>query len=571
MQKSSILPLCSLPFHLHACLRFCAGVFIALAWLALSAAQAQTTNYALGASALVVGPAAGSNSVVLEVTPQTGVWTATTNATWLHLTPANQSGTGSTNVVFCYDANSGPTRSGTLTIGDQTLTVTQAGSTYVAAGSLTGLGTGVVPIGEIGGLFGVAVDGAGNVFNSYSSAYRPQPPALPDFSYGIEEWMAANNTGTTLASSSSWGLNNPKGLAVDGSGNVYIADIGNNAIEIIVRPNLYPYMYTLVSGLNDPTGVAVDGASNVYIANSGNNAIEEWTAANSNVITLVSSGLSGPEGVAADCAGNVYIADTGNGAIKEWMAANSNVITLVSNGLSNPQDVAVDGAGNVYIADTFNKAIKKWMAANNTVTTLVASEFYYTEGVAVDGTGNIYIAYDFPPNGEITSAFERSYAFVDPTPKSESATGGCDTLPGVLPATENLLPPFYPTSDQGWLTINDVTNGVVSFFCYPNYGSARTAHITLLGQTIPVTQAALIIGTPPTLTGVQMLGNGIFQFSFTNISDASFTVLSTTDLSVPIGNWTVAGYPVETPPGIYQFTSQPTTNDSQVFFSVISP
>ena len=73
------------------------------------------------------GPGAGSDSVVLAVVPHSGVWTATTNATWLHLSPANQSGTGSTNVVFSYDANPGATRSGTLTIAGQTLTVTQAG------------------------------------------------------------------------------------------------------------------------------------------------------------------------------------------------------------------------------------------------------------------------------------------------------------------------------------------------------------------------------------------------------------------------------------------------------------
>ena len=62
-----------------------------------------------------------------------------TNATWLHLSPANQSGTGSTNVIFSYDANPGATRSDTLTIAGQTLTVTQAGSTYVAAGPVTTL------------------------------------------------------------------------------------------------------------------------------------------------------------------------------------------------------------------------------------------------------------------------------------------------------------------------------------------------------------------------------------------------------------------------------------------------
>src|ERR1017187_9893754 len=125
--------------HPRCWLRVCSVVFLALARLALSTAQAQILTYALGSTALLVGPGAGTNSVVLAVTPQTGTWTATANANWLHLSQANQSGTGSTNVVFIYDANPGGTRSGNLTIAGQTLTITQAGSNYVASGIVTTL------------------------------------------------------------------------------------------------------------------------------------------------------------------------------------------------------------------------------------------------------------------------------------------------------------------------------------------------------------------------------------------------------------------------------------------------
>src|SRR6267142_6893841 len=82
----------------------------------------------LGTTNLVEGPSAGSDSVVLAVN---NAWTATPNAPWLHLSVANQSGTGSTNVVFNFDANLGTTRVGTLTIAGQTLTVTQAAPGYV--------------------------------------------------------------------------------------------------------------------------------------------------------------------------------------------------------------------------------------------------------------------------------------------------------------------------------------------------------------------------------------------------------------------------------------------------------
>jgi sugar lactone lactonase YvrE len=531
--------------HGHRCLRSCCGLFLALAWLAVSAAQAQTTNYTLGTTALVVGPAAGSSSVVLGVTPATGAWTAGANTNWLHLDPANQSGTGSTNVVFSYDANPGATRSGTLTIGDQTLTVTQAGSTYVAGGSLATLVWGYTL--EVSGPGGLAVDGSGNVYISSM------------LGGAIKEWTIANNTVTTLAHACCGQLEMPFGVALDSAGNVYIASGAAIMEWTAANSNL---IKLVSSGLAGPIGVAVDSSNNVYISD-GDSTIKVWTAANSNLSTLVSSGLHSPCGIALDCAGSVYIADTGSNAIKKWTAGSGTMTTLVSSGLSAPYGVAADGAGNVYIADKNNNAVKVWTAANGAVTTLV-SGLGSPGVVAVDGSGNVYIG-DVLDNG----IKELPYAFVDPTPKLEGMAAGNDALPVVLPTTANLLPPFAPTSDQSWLTVTGITNDVVSFSFTANPGPARTAHITLLGQTISITQG--LIGTPPALTGAQMLGNGILQFAFTNTPGASFTVVSTANLSLPFTNWTAVGASTEISPGQFQFTSQPTTNDPQRFYGVRSP
>ena len=413
----------------------------------------------LGTTNLLEGPAAGSDSVVLAAN---GAWTATANDSWLHLGAANQSGTGSGNVIFTFDANPGVTRTGSLAIASQTLTVTQAGSTYVAITNATTIVSSGLAVPA-----DVAVDGLGNVYvaDTYHSA--------------IKEWLAASNTVTTLVSS---GLSSPNGVAVDSSGNVYIADTGHNAIkEWLAASNT---VITLVSsGLSSPNGVAVDSSGNVYIADSFNNAIKEWLAASNTVITLVSSGLSSPNGVAVDGWGNVYIADYGNNAFKEWLVASNTVTTLVSSGLLRPYGVAVDGSGNAYIADYGHNAIKEWLAASNTVTTLVSSGLLNPHGVAVDGSGNVFIV-DTSHN----AIKELPHAFVDPTAETEPASGGSDTLPVVLPATANLTGPFAPASDSSWLTITGVTNGVVSFAFTPNTFTNRTAHLTLLGQSITVAQ-----------------------------------------------------------------------------------
>lgn len=78
-------------------------------------------------------------------------------------------------------------------------------------------------------------------------------------------------------------------------------------------------------------------------------------------------------------------------------------------------------------------------------------------------------------------------------------------------------------------------------------------------------------GTPPTLTGAQWLGAGVVRFSFTNDPAATFSVLSSTNLSWPLTNWTVAGAPSNVGSGVFQFTSQPTTNDATRFYTIRSP
>jgi DNA-binding beta-propeller fold protein YncE len=497
----------------------------------------------LGTTALLEGPGTGSDSVVL-VAYQTTAWTATANAGWLHVSAANLSGTGSTNVVFSYDANPSATRTGTLTIGGQTLTVTQAGSTYIAApGPMTAL----VASG-LSNPYGVAVDGAGNVYITDSGHSA------------LKKWTAASNTVTTLVAS---GLNNPLGVAVDGAGNVYIADQRNSAIKEWSAAN---HTVTTLVGweLDHPGGVAVDGAGDVYIGGGWNWTIKKWTAANSIVTTLIASGLRYPMGVTVDGAGNVYTACAGDGEITKWTAANNTVTKLVTSGLFDPNGVAVDGAGNVYISDRNNNAIKKWTPVNSTVTTLVSTGLSYPEAVAVDGAGNLYIA-----DSLNNAVKELPYAFVDPTAKTEGPGAGSDALPVVLPATANLRAPFTPTSDQEWLTITGVTNAVVSFAFEANTGStSRTANITLLGQPIAITQTVL---APPMLIGPMLLEDGTFQLSFSNNDPGvSFTVLTTTNPSLPLADWTVAGPATNIAPGLFQFSTT-STNNPQGYYRVRSP
>jgi len=495
-------------------------------------------TYALGTSTLYVGSKSGTNSVVLAVVPFTATWTASTTANWLHLNAANQGGIGSTNVVFTFDTNSGLTRSGSISIAGQNLTIVQAGSNYVQAPVQQ---TTVLNLSGRGQPATFALDLADNVYWA------------DEFGNALREWVATSSNIITLVSN---GLSFPAGVAVDSSGNVYIADTGNKAIKEWIVSN--SNVVTLVSsGLSTPESVAVDATGNVYISDYGANTLNEWSSSTSNVTTLVSSGLSEPEGIAVDAAGNVYIAAGGQTSIKEYIASSQTLITLTRL-TTGPATVGVDGAGNVYATSQLGEHVWKWTAANGQLTTLSASG----SQLAVDVNGNLFL--------NLIGVQELPNAFIDPTPKSESLSGGSDYLSLILPPSLNLFGLLAPTSDQPWLSISGVTNGVVAFAFPYNPGTNRIAHITLLGQSIPVTQQGLGI-TPPFLTGIQIASGGVFQFRFTNTPSAAFTVVSTTNLSIPLSNWTAVGIPFESPPGMYQFTSQPTTNNTQIFYGVLSP
>jgi sugar lactone lactonase YvrE len=192
-------------------------------------------------------------------------------------------------------------------------------------------------------------------------------------------------------------LDSPEGVAVDGAGNVYIADTHNHEIEKVTPAGVLSVIAgtgtdgpptagpATSSDLNYPNGVAVDGAGNVYIADTFNNQIEKVTPAGSlSVIAgtgtagspiagpATSSHLHFPNGVAVDGAGNVYIADTNNSEIEKVTPAGSlSVIAgtgipaaptagpATSSNLHFPNGVTVDGAGNVYIADSSNSQIER--------------------------------------------------------------------------------------------------------------------------------------------------------------------------------------------------------------------
>jgi sugar lactone lactonase YvrE len=254
---------------------------------------------------------------------------------------------------------------------------------------------------------------------------------------------AALNPGTADGTGSAARFKYPYGVAIDGSGVLYVSDQYNHTIRKITPAGLVttlaglPGYHGSANGMgtaarfHNPAGVAVDAAGNVYVADQSNHAIRKITPAGL-VTTLAGQAFSpgsadgagstarfeNPAGIAVDAAGMVYVADQDNRTIRKITPAG--VVTRLAGqtGLSGSRDtvalyarfrfpagVAVDAAGTLYVADRFNHTIRMVPTVGR-VSTLAgnpqlvgssngtgsAARFNCPMGVAVDGTGAVYVA-----------------------------------------------------------------------------------------------------------------------------------------------------------------------------------
>lgn len=320
--------------------------------------------------------------------------------------------------------------------------------TTVSGGGSSGLGDGGPAISaELYNCHGVDFDAAGNMYIADGNNHRIRKV---EAGTGIITTIAGTGTGAFsgdggLAVNAS--LNSPWDLDVDASGNIFIADAGNNRIrkieaasgliKTIAGTSTYGYngdgIFPTTANLYFPSGVVVDAAGNVYIADQYNNRIRKINAStglistfagdgsniyNGDGIPAINSGVADPNGVDVDATGNVYISDHGSWRIRKVSVATGMISTLAGIGSPgssgdgaqatlaqlNPHAIMVDAQGNIYFSCNTTK-VRKIAAGTGIVTTIAGdgtpgfngdggdallARLNGCSGLGMDASGNIF-------------------------------------------------------------------------------------------------------------------------------------------------------------------------------------
>jgi sugar lactone lactonase YvrE len=256
------------------------------------------------------------------------------------------------------------------------------------------------------------------------------------------------------------GFNAPNGVAVDSSGNVFVADTGNSAVKEILAPGYTTTVRIAVAegNFNEPNAIAIDRVGNLFVADEYTGVIKEITAASGyvTVMTLV-SGFSFPTGVAVDNFGNLFVADLeANQVIEVTAASNYASKTPLSLGFSELIGVAVDGNGNLFTSDEINGIQESPASSGYTTQINLASGSQYiveTSGIALDIDGNLYYtdvalgeAFEIPLSSGYQSVVPVAQGFAEPeaiavdnsgnvfVADPNSGSGAVDEIPAGAPA-----------------------------------------------------------------------------------------------------------------------------------------
>jgi streptogramin lyase len=246
-----------------------------------------------------------------------------------------------------------------------------------------------------GGLYspeGVAIDASGNVWVASSS-----------LGGSINEFSPAGAAISGSAGYTGGGLSAPYGILIDTSGNVWASNLNGNSLSEFNPTTGAPMNSTGFkgAGLNEPEEITIDPSGHIWAANFGGNSLSEFNSSDGspvNATAFTGGGLYAPLGLAVDTGGHVWIANTDGNVLSEFNTSNGQAVSATgyTGSLSYPFGVAVDGSGNIWVANEgiLSSSISEF-SSTGTVSSnspITGGGLNGTVGLAIDGSGNVWTA-----------------------------------------------------------------------------------------------------------------------------------------------------------------------------------
>jgi hypothetical protein len=338
---------------------------------------------------------------------------------------------------------------------------------------------------------GSVLDSNGNLYVGDTGNNRvlfyPRGSTTPTRVYGQGGSFTSNGNNEGGISANS--LNNPYAVALDSSGNLYVADLLNSRVLFYpsgstTATRVYGQNGSFTTNaannggisannLNNPWGVTLDSSGNLYVADSGNNRVLFYPAGSTTATAVYgqegsfttgaanNGGISAnslyePLGMILDGSGNLYVADEKNNRVLvypfgsttatqiygqggSFTSGNANNGGVSANSLYQPFDVSLDSSGDLYLADTFNHRVLFYPFGSTTATRVYgqlgsfttnspnpggvsANSLEYPEGVPLDSSGNLYVA-DYGNNRVVEYG---SFGNVNVCPTGQSTPAPCN-------------------------------------------------------------------------------------------------------------------------------------------------